>query len=309
MRDLQRLRVLVEIAERGSMSAAARALSFSQPAVSRQIEALEHEVGVQLVQRQGRGARLTEAGLLLADRARGILSQLVAVKQELRAVGGLRGGRLRMGGFASANAHLLPRSLARFAERYPQVGLSLSGSTTRHHVADLRSGLIDLALLTGWDLTGDQVCGLDIVPLLEDELFVAVARDSRGRRGEFCSGELPELAKESWIEGVHPDCLGPQPEFERALGFAPHVHFRVGDWAAVNRLVEMSAGVTLVPGLLAVRSSEKIALRSLAGTFPPRRVYIALPEGNHSPAAEPMIEILLEVARKEGELLASTAIH
>ncbi|MEU7230772.1 LysR family transcriptional regulator [Streptomyces chrestomyceticus] len=309
MRDLHRLRVLVEIADRGSMSAAARALSFSQPAVSRQIEALEHEVGAQLVQRLGRGVRLTDAGALLADRARDILSQVVAVQQDLRAMSGLRGGRLQVGGFAGVNAYLLPQSLARFAERYPQVRLSLSGWTTRHHAADLRSGLIDIALVTDWDLTGEQACGLDVLPLLEDELYIAVARDRRAGRGAFSRGELHDLAQESWIEGAHPDCLGPQPEFERALGFAPHIHFQVGDWSAVSRLVEMSAGVTLVPGLLAVRSSGKISLHSLAGRFPPRRVYIALPEGRHAPAAEPMIEILLQVARREGALLAGTAIH
>ncbi|MEU2790267.1 LysR family transcriptional regulator [Streptomyces sp. NPDC007100] len=306
MRDLHRLRVLVEIADRGSMSAAARALSFSQPAVSRQIEALEHETGAQLVQRLGRGVRLTEAGALLADRARGILSQVVAAEQELRAMGGLRGGRLRMGGFASANAYLLPQSLARFAEHHPQVGLSLSGSTTRHHAADLRSGLIDIALVTGWDLAGEQTCGLDVLPLLEDELFLAAATDNQAARDKFSPRELCDLAGESWIEGTHPDCLGPQSQFKGALGFEPQVHFQVEGWHAVSRLVEMSAGVTLVPGLLAARSSGKFALHSLAGQFPPRRVYIALPEGRHSPAAERMAGILLEVARKEREMVSGT---
>ncbi|MEN2417439.1 LysR family transcriptional regulator [Streptomyces rimosus] len=317
MRDLHRLRVLVEIADRGSMSAAARALSFSQPAVSRQIEALEQEVGAQLVLRLGRGVRLTDAGLLLADRARGILSQIVSVKLELRSLNGLRGGRLRIGGFAGVNAYLLPRALARFAERYPRVGLSLSGSTTRHHVPDLRSGLIDMALVTDWDLTGEragagssgQVGGLDILPLFEEELFVAAGRDSPAGHGELSPRGLRGLAEESWIEGAHPDCLGPQPEFEAALGFEPHIRFRVGDWSAVSRLVEMAAGVTLVPGLLAARSGERFAVRSLAGHFPPRRVYVAFPKGAHSPAVEPMVEILSDVAREERELLLRTPVH
>ncbi len=305
------------------MSAAARALSFSQPAVSRQIEALEQEVGAQLVLRLGRGVRLTDAGLLLADRARGILSQIVAVKEELRSLNGLRGGRLRMGGFAGANAHLLPRALARFAERYPRVELSLSGSTTRHHVADLRSGLLDMALITDWDVIGErmgqaapdrpsgQVGGLDILPLFEDELFVAAGRGSRaGRGGPPPRGlrGLRGLAEEPWIEGAHPDCLGPPSEFRSALGFDPHIRFRVGDWGAVSRLVEMSAGVTLIPGLLAARTEERFAVHSLAGHFPPRRVYVALPAGAHSPAVEPMVEILSEVAREESELLFRTAI-
>ncbi|WP_078658225.1 LysR family transcriptional regulator [Streptomyces rimosus] len=317
MRDLHRLRVLVEIADRGSMSAAARALSFSQPAVSRQIEALEQEVGAQLVLRLGRGVRLTDAGLLLADRARGILSQIVSVKQELRSLNGLRGGRLRIGGFAGVNTYLLPRALARFAERYPRVGLSLSGSTTRHHVADLRSGLIDMALVTDWDLVGEragaglsgQAGGLDILPLFEEELFVAAGRDSPAGRGELSPRGLRGLAEESWIEGAHPDCLGPQPEFEAALGFEPHIRFRVGDWNAVSRLVEMAAGVTLVPGLLAARSGERFDVRSLAGHFPPRRVYVAFPKGAHSPAVEPMVEILSDVAREERELLLRTPVH
>ncbi len=303
------------------MSAAARALSFSQPAVSRQIEALEQEVGAQLVLRLGRGVRLTDAGLLLADRARGILSQIVSVKQELRSLNGLRGGRLRIGGFAGVNTYLLPRALARFAERYPRVGLSLSGSTTRHHIADLRSGLIEMALVTDWDLMGEraeeragagssgQAGGLDILPLFEEELFVAVGRDSPAGHGKLSSRVLRGLAEESWIEGAHPDCLGPQPEFEAALGFEPYIRFRVGDWSAVSRLVEMAAGVTLVPGLLAARSGERFAVRSLASLFPPRRVYVAFPKGAHSPAVEPMVEILSDVAREERELLLRTPVH
>src|SRR5262245_15258142 len=125
MLDVRRLRVLREVAAHGSFSAAADALSFTQPAVSRQIATLEAEAGAALGGRGARGIRLTAAGELLVEHAEVILDRLAAAEHELEALSGLNGGRLRVGAFPSANVTLIPRALAAFDAEYPEVCLSL----------------------------------------------------------------------------------------------------------------------------------------------------------------------------------------
>ncbi len=119
MLDSRRLRVLVEVARHGSFSAAAVELGYTQPAVSRQIATLEAEVGTVLVRRVPLGAVLTDAGRLLVARSEEILARLADAEAELRALGGLEGGTLRVATFASAAASVVPIAVARFRERYP----------------------------------------------------------------------------------------------------------------------------------------------------------------------------------------------
>src|ERR671921_106417 len=126
MLDVRRMKVLREVAARGSFSAAAEALSFTQSAVSQQVAALEREAGAVLVERGARGVRLTDAGQAVVRHAEGILAKLAEAEAELEAIAGLRGGRLRMGSFESAAATIMPVAIARFAELHPGVELSMS---------------------------------------------------------------------------------------------------------------------------------------------------------------------------------------
>src|ERR671936_254894 len=125
MLDVRRLRVLREVAARGSFSAAAEALSFTQSAVSQQVAALERETGTMLVERGARGIRLTDAGRALVSHADAILARIEAAEEELAAIAGLRGGRLRLASFQSAGATLVPRAVAAFRSCHPQVELSM----------------------------------------------------------------------------------------------------------------------------------------------------------------------------------------
>ena len=112
MLDVRRMRVLREVALRGSFSAAAESLSFTQSAVSQQIAALEREAGAVLVERSARGVRLTEAGEAVVRHADQILARLAEAEAELEAIAGLRGGRLRMAAFESAAATIMPVAIA-----------------------------------------------------------------------------------------------------------------------------------------------------------------------------------------------------
>ncbi|HZB75746.1 MAG TPA: LysR family transcriptional regulator, partial [Solirubrobacteraceae bacterium] len=123
MLDVRRMRVLREVAARGSFSAAAEALSFTQSAVSQQIAALEREAGATLVERSARGVRLTDAGQAVVRHADAILAKLSEAEAELEAIAGLRGGRLRMSAFESAAATIMPVAIAGFAEQHPGVEL------------------------------------------------------------------------------------------------------------------------------------------------------------------------------------------
>src|SRR5919202_3495273 len=146
MLDVRRLRVLREVAARGSFSAAAESLSFTQSAVSQQIAALERESGAKLIERNPRGLRLTDAGRALVEHADAILARLDDAEEELAAIAGLRGGRLRIATFQSAGATLVPRALGEFHRRHPDVELTVTLEERDAHGV-LVSGGADVAIV------------------------------------------------------------------------------------------------------------------------------------------------------------------
>src|SRR4051812_24501395 len=140
MLDVRRMRVLREVARQGSFSAAAEALNFTQSAVSQQVAALERETGTRLVERGSRGVRLTDTGQALVSHADAILSRIQDAEEELAAIAGLRGGRLRLASFQSAGATLVPRAVAAFRERHPAVELAMIEAEPEDAVEHLNAG-------------------------------------------------------------------------------------------------------------------------------------------------------------------------
>ena len=147
MLDVRRMKVLREVAAKGSFSAAAEALNFTQSAVSQHIAALERETGTQLVERFSRGVRLTEAGTVRVTHADAILARLESAEEDLANIAGLRGGRLRLVCFQSAGATVVPRAVATFHGRHPDVELSLREAEPDEAAVLLKSGDADLALV------------------------------------------------------------------------------------------------------------------------------------------------------------------
>src|SRR5438445_3564949 len=125
MQDVTRLRVIDAIARHGSVTAAAKELHYSQPSVTHHLGRLESETGAQLLQRVGRGIRLTPAGQLLADRAAEIIGRIDGADAELAAHVGLTAGRVRLAGFSSAIGSLVPGAVAALAGRHPGLQISL----------------------------------------------------------------------------------------------------------------------------------------------------------------------------------------
>jgi DNA-binding transcriptional LysR family regulator len=288
--DAARLHVFREVVQRGSLSAAAEALSFTQPAVSRQIAALEREAGAQLLERTPRGIRLTEAGRVLLGHAEAILERMAAARAQVEAVAGLAAGRLRIGAFQTANATVVPRAIAAFAAAYPQVELSLVEAVTEHAIAHLRAGDVDLAVVTHVpELEGGE---LETVDLVDDELLVALpAAHPLAHKPKL---RLRDLRGETWIESTSAG----RTLLNAALaeGFEPRVRFGAEGWLSKQGLVAAGVGVTLIPGLAIPTVRDDIVLRSLGPQAPRRRIVAVLPAGYRAPAVAPFVELLRAAA-------------
>jgi DNA-binding transcriptional LysR family regulator len=298
MLNVARLKVLKEVAYRGSFSAAASALSYTQSAVSQQIAALEAEAGTALLERHPRGVSLTAAGQTLVGHAEGILARLDAAEASLSAIAGLRGGRLRVASFPTAGATLMPLAIAEFRASYPQVELTLAEGEPEAIVARLRAGELDLALL--FEFAGESLPAQDIArtDLLEDPMYLALPRAHPLAARERL--RLADLASEAWVQtSSSSPCARHVVRSCHAAGFEPNVAFESDDYQTVQGLVAAGVGVALIPELALSVVREDIAIRALFPAPPLRQVIAATPEGTRMVAAAPaMLGILEAVARQ-----------
>jgi len=306
MLNVNRLRILAEVAHRGSFSAAADALSYTQSAVSQQIAALEAETGMTLLERRPRGVSLTAAGQTLVGHAEGVLASLDAAETALQAIAGLRGGRLRMASFPTAGATLMPLAIATFSERYPDVELTLAEGEPEQIAPRLRVGELDLALLFEFDQSPRDGSGdadesstggqLRRVELLEDPLYLALPREHRlaGRRRL----RLEDLREEAWVQTSEASpCARHVVRCAHAAGFEPKVSFQSDDYQTVQGLVAAGVGVALIPELALSVVREDIVIRALSPRPPARRVIAATAAGARLlPAAPAMLSVLEQVA-------------
>ena len=297
MLDVRRLRVLAEVARHGSFTAAAEALSYTPSAVSQQIAALEREAGTVLVERGARGVALTEPGRLLAAEAEQILGRLAAAELELQALAGLRAGLLRLGWFATAGATLMPRAIAEFQRRHPEVELDLFEGDPDECVPRLRARELELALIYQFELEPLVAADLERVHLLDDPLNVGLPADHRLARRRRV--RLTDLAGERWIQGVRSGATAEVlPRACRLAGFEPAVAFRTDDRIAVEGLVAAGVGVALIPQLTLPTVRPDITVRPLEASGLRRSVLAALPAGAYRPpGAAAMLEVLREVCQ------------
>jgi DNA-binding transcriptional LysR family regulator len=297
MLDVRRMRVLREVAARGSFSAAAESLAYTQSAVSQQIAALEREAGTRLVDRSARGVRLTDAGRVLVEHADAILARLADAEAELEAIAGLRGGRLRLASFPSAGATIMPEAIARFRERHPAVELTLEPAEPEPSIVKLRAGEVDVVLdiTPGFRPPGGD--GIERLHLLDDPMYVALPTGHALARKRTL--KLEELADESWILGTTGSC----PDVSIFLrscqlaGFEPRVTFNSDDYFAIQGFVAAGMGASFIPDLALISVRDDIVVRSL-GVRPPVRVIWAatLTDSYRSPAKQAMLDVLVETS-------------
>ena len=295
MLNVGRLRVFREVAHRGSFSAAAVALDYTQSAVSQQVAALETETGLTLLERHPRGVTLTAAGQTLVGHADGILARLEAAEEALQAISGLRGGRLRMATFPSAGATLMPQAIAEFRAAHPEVELSLVEGEPEEIAPRLRGGELDLALLFEFEGESLDAGRATRAELLEDPMFLALPREHRLAARERL--RLSDLAGEAWVQTSQAsNCARHVVQRCHAAGFEPNVAFESDDYQTIQGLVAAGVGVALIPRMALSPPREDIAIRSLADG-PVRSVIAATPPSARLvPAAGAMLGILEGIA-------------
>src|SRR5271157_998602 len=321
MLDVTRLRVLVAVARYGSVTAAARALNYAQPSVSHHLARLEAETGTKLIQRAGRGIRLTDAGRLLAERAAEVIGRLDAAENELAAYTGLRAGRLRLAAFPSALGTIVPAAAAMLREYQPDVDLRLTEAEPPEALRMLRAGYVDVALVfryspdapgadgpgakdseaalaAGNPATGsgmslpDEEDGIDITEglrerlLLDEEIHLVTSAQAIAEP----PADLAGYARYRWIAGCD-RCRANLLRQCALAGFTPKIAFTTDDYIAVQALVAADLGVSILPGL-ALRAARHPGIRTVP-LLGARRYVFAVRYGN--PPDPPTVDLLLEV--------------
>lgn len=309
MLNPQRLVVLRELAERGSFTATAEALSYTQSAVSQQISALERETGAILVQRDRKRARPTEAGEILLGHADAILGRISAAEHELEAYLEARSGRMRLAAFESVGAAMVPAAVAAFHDRHPGVELSVVQMEPAEATAALENRQLDLAIV--YDFTpatgilGDE---LELTHLFDDRYVAVIPKRHRlAKRREIA---LSDLGADVWIHPTPRDlCCQIILSACRTAGFEPRVAFEVDEIATSQALVAAGTGVTLLPSLaLGAGHHPDVAVLSLGEGAPIRAVHAARLATSHpTPSCEAMLRVLAELAPPHADAGAAHA--
>jgi DNA-binding transcriptional LysR family regulator len=274
------LRVLREVAERGTLTAAAAALGYTQSAVSRQIASLEQATGATLLERRRDGVRLTTAGHVVLRRAVTVLRELDAAARELAGLPDAA-GTVRLGWCASAGAVLVPRALAALRRTHPAITVTSREGSTPSLVRALRAGTLDLALLGSvppfrpFDTESPR---LRVLTLTERNLCVAVPAGHP--LAAATSVTVDDLRGQQWIASSAAGEMGVWP----GLDERPAIAHTARDWLAKLNLVAAGAGLTTVPAVLTQALPAGVTVKQVDGE--PRRLVLArLPRPLTGPAA------------------------
>jgi len=292
MLDVRRLRVLRELAARGTIAATAEALGYSAPAVSQQLAALEREAGVELLERNGRRRRLTPAGEDLVIRTESILRELEAAEAALEATTTQVAGVLRCAAFASAHRVLLPRAIAALAADHPDLRVTTQDMEPEDSLPALKLGELDLVLAQEYAFAPNPPDpALERTELLDDRLNLALPEDHPRARDEQV--DMAALDAESWIAGREGSfCHLVVIHSTRAAGYEPRLAHITNDFDVSYALVAAGAGVGLVPEL-AGPPPPGVVVRPVKGAPPSRRIYAAVRAGSSArPALQAMLAAL-----------------
>ena len=281
--DTQLLEVFRTVAHLGSITAAARRLRFTQSAVSRQIGALEAELGSRVFDRLPRGVALTEEGRALLPYASQVLDGLDGARRAVADVRALDAGRLRVGAFPTAVAALVPAALASFRRAYPDIGLVLVEGLTPGLLERLAAGEADVAVVSASPAGPLDRARFDLHHLLDEPMLVAVARGHRLARKRTV--RLDDLAGDAFIAG---SATAEETLLRASLpsGFRPRIEITAAEWTGKLGCVAAGLGVALVPALAASRVPPGIAvLRLHRDDESIRHIYAATPPGRTRPPA------------------------
>ncbi len=294
MLGIWRLQLLREVARRGTIRAAAEAMSITPSGVSQQLGILEAEAGVPLLEPAGRGVRLTEAGRVLVRHAGAITEAIDAAEAELAALQREISGTLTIAAFPTAARAILPGVLAQLGRAHPRLRLLLRDLETDESLAALRLDEVDLAVVDEYDeATAIHEPGVELIPLMDDPLFLATPGEPELALKPVALDDLREAAwimdtEASRISGaVRRACL--------RAGFEPNVRSHCRDYSVIIALVEAELGVAVVPGLALRDRRLRARLTPIEGDLA-RRVLVALKPGRRAhPAVAATLAALLPI--------------
>jgi DNA-binding transcriptional LysR family regulator len=283
MLNVWRLQLLRELSRRGSIKAAAEAMSVSPSAVSQQLAILEREAGVELLEKSGRRVRLTDAGQLLVRHADTITGAIATAEADLATMRRVLTGTLRIAAFPTAARAVMPPVMTALSHRHPELRVTLRDLEAAESLTALQMDEIDIALVDEYDEPGRvQNAGLEFCEFLSDPLYVALPPGRAGGRTVAPGSAVPllELRDSFWIMDTEDSHLG-QVTLRacRASGFEPHVRSNCKDFSVIIALVEAGLGVGMLPGLAihdrAVRASihptDPPLARRIASVIRPER--------------------------------------
>ena len=246
--DVLSLRVVRAISDTGSITAAAASLGYSQPAISQHVRRLEARLEIAIVERVGRGVRLTEAGRLLARHASAVTLAVDAAAEELAQLRGLRTGVVRLAAFPSASPVVVPRLIAALAASHPGLSLTYLEAEPPEAVDAVREDRADIALTFSYpgdreDPHRSSAHGLAVRDAGRDDLVLVLPE---GQAGRGAARNLADLADSTWIAGC-PRCRGHLLELCGRAGFEPRIGFETDNHLAVEGLVAQGIGVATLP--------------------------------------------------------------
>jgi molybdate transport repressor ModE-like protein len=302
--DTTRLRLLVEIDRQGSVSAAAAAIGIGQPSASQHLRLLETAAGQRLVERSGRGSRLTEAGQVLAARAAQALSTLGAAEEELGALAGLQTGTIHLGASTAPGVYLLPDTLGCFRRDHPGVTVEVEVAASHEILKRLLRGRLQLALVGAAE--ADE--RIELQPFLEDEV-VGVAKPGLAplRNGRLAPARLAEfmlLSRERGSSSRHVI-----DEELRTIGVRPAGVWELGSSEAIKRAAREGLGLAFLSRYAVAEEVERGDLESfrLAGRPPLLRHFsVARLAGRPlSPAEQSFVATLTRCCAKQADYAAA----
>jgi DNA-binding transcriptional LysR family regulator len=297
MDDLHLLKVFREVALRGSFSAAAEALAYTQPAVSQQIARLERQLGARLIDREPKGLRLTQAGDVVLRHTERLLSQIAEADAELDDVRAGTRGQVRIGSMRTTSGTFVPRAVSAFRRERPGIDLDLRVELPPVAVASLRRGDLEIAISqeSGFG-TDPDVSGLHVEHLVDDPLYAVLPADHALATRKAIA--LKDLAPDPLIlmnlTGTSVDDNVVMRAYREA-GVEPEILHTFDDHFSIVGLVAAGMGVALLPGLALAATRGDVAVRPLRGK-PPRRRILAVTADPPTPATQAMIDALRDAA-------------
>ena len=275
MLDAHRLALLAEVAHAGSIAAAAQRLDFTPSAVSQQIGKLERDLGCRLLERHPRGVTLTPVGQALLAHAETVVGELRAAEQAVQTMLGAEPARLAVGTFASAAQSLVPRALARFRRRHPDVALILLDLEPPDGYGLVSSGDLDLLITHRYPgVPLPDLRGLSRQLLMHDPLRLVLPAGHARAGGPRLT--MPELAGEEWISGSPGVSNRVSLELlAQSAGIRPNIAYETGDYQATLALVEAGLGISFVPAsVLSQAARPGVIIRQLPDPGPAREIYL-----------------------------------